>query len=367
MSQVPRNDSRLPALDLLRFMAALAVTLYHYVSCYPLPADEAQPAVAAISAVTRYGYLGVDLFFMISGFVILWSSIHRDGLSFAIGRISRLYPSFWVSLALTILCIYLFADATPRVEVPQLDARTILANMTMVPAVFDAPLIEGVYWTLEIEIRFYALIFLLLLFRQMPHVEMYLHGWLALSIVALFVPMPWVIDYLCIKPYGAFFVAGALFYLVYSRGVTASRIVGLAISAVACAYISIGQRGGFITADTLSAIVVPCLIVIFFATFAMLAVRKDRLPVPGFAYALGALTYPLYLTHAMMGYITYEMLRPRLGLGLTLFVITVLALVMAWIITATVDIPARKPLANLLYRCARTVGLFKASPRASLP
>jgi hypothetical protein len=75
----------------------------------------------------------------------------------------------------------------------------------------------------------------------------------------------------------------------------------------------------------------------------------------------------LYLTHATIGILVYALLRPKLGVAIALFVITTLALVIAWIITITVDIPARKPLTNLLYRWARVFGLYKATPRESLP
>jgi peptidoglycan/LPS O-acetylase OafA/YrhL len=368
MPQVAANDSRLPALDLLRFVAALAVTLYHYVTCYPSDADAAQLGIATVSAVTRYGYLGVDLFFMISGFVILWSSLGRDATSFAIGRISRLYPSFWVSLALTIFWIQLLGSSVPQIETAPLDAATIAANATMMPTLFDAPRIEDIYWTLEIEIRFYALIFLILLLRQMAHIELFLYSWLAISIGSLVTDPPWIVHYVFLKPYGAFFVAGGLFYLLYARGVTASRVIGLAIAAATCAYVSIVQRGGFITADSESAFAVPILVVLFFGLFAFMCLRKAKPASSALFYRLGALTYPLYLTHAMMGVLLYEVLLPKIGAVAALVAITAIALTVAWAIAFAVDVPARKPFANLLFRWARALRLVpKATPRASTP
>lgn len=359
MSPPNRND-RVPALDLLRFIAAVAVTLYHFVSCYPVGADTAIPAIAGVSAVTRYGYLGVDLFFMISGFVILWSSINRDALGFAIGRFSRLYPAFWASVALTILATHLLSGAA-GVTTPRLDLRTIAANATMMPAIFKAPMIEGVYWTLEIEIRFYALIFLMLLVRQMRHVEIALYAWLAVSWLMLLTPMPWIVEYAFLQHYGPFFIGGALFYLGFSRGFNAARVAGLIISAAACTYVSIGQRSQFITADGESAIVVPCLVLLFFGAFAALAILRERLRVPRSAYALGELTYPLYLTHATVGYLVYHILRPKIGVVSAVLVISALAAVLAWLVSVAVDKPARKPVADLLYRGARLFGLARAA------
>jgi peptidoglycan/LPS O-acetylase OafA/YrhL len=341
--------TRLPALDLMRFGAAMAVVLYHYISGYAK--TDAGPLLSAVSSVTRYGYLGVDLFFMISGFVILWSTQGRDATGFVISRISRLYPSFWVGLLFTIILAYLLAGTLP-------DVRTVVANATMIPAPLGSPLIDGVYWTLEVEIRFYALIFLLLLTRQMPRVELWLYGWLAVSITCLLIDMPWVIKYVALQPYGAFFVAGCLFYLVHSKGVTASRAIALVVSAATCVYVSHTQRSGFITADTSSAVVVPSVIIAFFGVFALLIRSTANFR---FASGLGALTYPLYLTHATMGMLVYRLVLPSLGVAAALIIITALALAVAWLIAVLVDIPARKPFANLLSRAAATVTLQRVT------
>jgi len=353
-----QDPTRIPELDLLRFIAAAGVTLYHYITCFPIPGHVQGTVVESLSALTRYGYMGVDLFFMISGFVILWSSINRDPLGFAISRISRLYPAFWISLAITSLCVFLIAEAVPHVEVPPLDKWTLAANATMIPATLNAPLIEGVYWTLEVEIRFYALIMALLIFRQMRRVEGFLYGWLALSIVGAFVQLPWIVRFVILQPYGPFFVAGCLFYLVLSRGRTLPRLVALATAALACMFVAHSQREGFITPDPVSAIVVPGLVLLFFATFVALTFRK-RTPVSGRFARLGAITYPLYLVHGLIGYLIYEILHPHVGVGAALLIITAVIISLSWLITVLVDIPARKPFAAFLYRVAAALRLVK--------
>ncbi len=348
-------NERLPALDLLRFTAAVAVMLYHYVSSYPSAEDASQPGLIALSAVTRYGYLGVELFFMISGFVILWSSFGRGPTAFVISRISRLYPSYWVGMAFTMLCILLLADAVPSVGVVELTPRTIAANATMLPAVFNAPLIEGVYWTLEIEIRFYALIFLLLIVRQLPRVELWLWIWLAVCTITLFHDTPWIVEYLALDPYGPFFIAGCFFYLIFSDRATSGRVVALVLCALICALESRSHRSDFISPDRISGFVVPGLTIAFFGVFGLITTIKSGLWIrASVARQLGELTYPLYLTHATMGMLVYELLRPKTGIAAALIVILILALLVAWVISTTVDIPARKPFTALLQRLAYT-------------
>ena len=363
--------ARLPALDLLRFSAAIAVTLYHYATCYPAPADAALAPIAAVSAVTRYGYLGVDLFFMISGFVILWSALGRTAVDFVVSRASRLYPAFWASIAFTALCVIVLGGMLPGYQGPPLDARTLVANATMLPTMLGATRIEDVYWTLEIEVRFYALIFLLLVLRQMRFVELWLYAWLAASVAGLFIEMPWIIKFAGLMPYGPFFVAGGLFYLTYSRGLAWHRLLGLAACAAACVYISIGQRSQFVTPDAISGWVVPALVLGFFGLFAWLVLRPRSAATArstragNLSFQLGELTYSLYLTHATFGLLVYQLLRPQLGVAAALAVITVLALLVAWAMTAAIDRPARKPLSRLLYRLAATLRLHK--PAATVP
>ncbi|HMN42979.1 MAG TPA: acyltransferase [Povalibacter sp.] len=368
--QTSKSDAiRLPELDLLRFIAAFAVTLYHYVSSYVSATDLERSGLAGLSAMTRYGYLGVDLFFIISGFVILWSSLGRGPVQFVISRVSRLYPSFWVGMALTAICIALLSPLAPDVDTAPLDLRTLAANATMVPSIFDARLIDGVYWTLEIEIRFYALIFLLLALRQMSRVEWWLYAWLAIAIAARLFHLPWIVDYFVLDPYGPFFAAGCLFYVLMSRGFSIARLLSLLVAAGASMWVSVTQRSQFITPDALSAWVVPILVATFFAAFAFIAIhrRDSTTGASPIASQLGALTYPLYLVHAIVGKLVYEALAPVLGVPARLTLICVLALGVAYVIAVTVDVPGRRALQRLLQQLVHRIGLAQPTSKANSP
>src|SRR3954469_15820990 len=169
------HPQRVPALDLLRFLAAFGVMLYHYVSHRPR-GDGGLPLMAT---VTQQGYLGVDVFFMISGFVILWSAHGRSGTGFARARILRLYPEFWLAMLITTLALFALSGPGHHIDILQL-----LGNATMVPQYVGVQMIDGVYWTLAVEIKFYVLVFLLIVSRQIARLELALYGWLVLTAIA---------------------------------------------------------------------------------------------------------------------------------------------------------------------------------------
>ncbi|WP_067584001.1 acyltransferase family protein [Endozoicomonas ascidiicola] len=143
---------RVVALDIVRFFAALSVVLYHLVS---RPESDAFPL---LSEVTQYGYLGVSLFFMISGFVIVFSAMNRSAMAFALSRLMRLYPTLWVGVAFTVFVTWMFADSSYSFS-------HVMSNLTLLQNTLGFDDIDGIYWTLKAELKFYLCIFLLIQFK----------------------------------------------------------------------------------------------------------------------------------------------------------------------------------------------------------
>jgi peptidoglycan/LPS O-acetylase OafA/YrhL len=85
---------RVEALDLLRLFAVLAVVLYHYGFRGAAADGFTTASLTDLTPIAKYGYLGVQLFFVISGFVIAYSAEGRTASGFAIARIARIYPGF---------------------------------------------------------------------------------------------------------------------------------------------------------------------------------------------------------------------------------------------------------------------------------
>ena len=132
---------RLAEIDALRGVAALAVVLFHYTTRFvELYAPAATPSFAV-----PLGHYGVNLFFIISGFVIFMTLARTQrSMDFVVSRFSRLFPAYWAAIAITYAITSQFG--LPGKEVSAMQA---LANVFMVHGVFRVPHVDGVYWTLE--------------------------------------------------------------------------------------------------------------------------------------------------------------------------------------------------------------------------
>ncbi len=340
-----KTRERFPELDLLRFLAACAVMLFHYT--WRGPAQHVWPAsFPMLGQIFRYGDLGVNVFFILSGFVILLTAYDKNALSFSIARFIRLYPAYWICLTLTTIAILLAGNSAPR-----LTPHQYLANLTMAHSYFGVRDVSGVYWTLAIELKFYFLIFVILAFRQARRIRYWLGLWLAASIFLSFQAPHGVARFFLFPEWSSYFIAGATFFLIYRHGPSFYKLFllivcyGLSI----CYATDLLPLGGPTLSFQLSSSVLVSLVTAFYLVFLWIALRprsaaSSKQPetsnhpaiAPGrgsrFLCLLGLITYPLYLIHQDIGYILLHSAPPKLNQYLVLGTVCCAAIGLAWLI-----------------------------------
>lgn len=327
------NKVRYYELDLLRFFAAIAVVLFHFLF-RGQEGGYIPVSFEPLDAYAQYGYLGVNLFFMISGFVILLSAMNRSATQFVISRVTRLYPAFWVSVSLTALVIVFFGG-----ELFQITGSQYLINLSMLANFLGVDNIDGVYWTLYIELKFYAIIFLILLFKKIEKIEIVLSGWIILLLFSLLFPLPRIINALVFPEWAPYFISGAGFYLLKTKGKSTLRLLILLLSfclSLNMAIVGIVELNSDYNtqASPLVAVFVVCL---FHFIFSLMIFDKLSWFRSHWAIKIGALTYPLYLIHQNIGFIIFtqfgEVINKYLLLGITISIL----LIASWFIHTKVE------------------------------
>ncbi|MDO7867338.1 acyltransferase family protein [Nocardioides jiangxiensis] len=302
--------SRLRGLDGLRFLAAAVVVGYHYTGIdrdyWGRPPSAVFPT---LNHVTRYGYLGVELFFVISGFVILMTAWGRPLPGFVASRVARLYPAYWVAVGLTVLLQLVWAGGR------QLGWFDNAMNLTMVQEGFGIDSVQGAFWTLWVELKFYLLAALVLLVGFTPRrVLAFAILWPVLS--QTFRLAGWTfLENLFIAEFAPYFGVGMLLFLIHREGGTLLRWLGVAVTGLLCVeqtvrHAPLATRGVGVEISPVACAVV---VVAMIASVWLVADGPLRHLDWRWLSVVGALTYPLYLVHGQFGFAVIDTLHGRLG------------------------------------------------------
>jgi peptidoglycan/LPS O-acetylase OafA/YrhL len=315
------SSTRLAELDALRGIAALAVVLFHYTIRY----DQLYGHAFQSPHLFYFGHLGVHLFFIISGFVIFWTlSRTKHALDFVVSRFSRLYPCYWVALILTFCVVHFFS--LPGREVSMNDA---LLNIPMIQSYFFIPYVDEVYWSLNVEMTFYAWIFLAYITQQFKRIEWYL---IVFIIVEVFfhryetlAGYPRIAKLLMLN-HGYLFAAGICFFKVWQKKASTSTYVALMVSFI-CIWIYLPLENAVVVAG--------CYVVFAF----MVLNRLKFLNIKPLTF-LGSISYPLYLLHQNIGYVLLNLgYQYQLHPFLAIFMVCSLMIIAATIVTFYIEKP----------------------------
>ncbi|MCD6064168.1 MAG: hypothetical protein K0R82_2079, partial [Flavipsychrobacter sp.] len=224
MQRTGKQENRIKELDALRGIAAIFVVLFHFTLHRP-------EAPSGFSL----GVTGVDLFFIISGFVILMT-LEKTGhwKDFVVSRFSRLYPGYWTCVTITAIAIA--AHSIYHNKDLGNFGVLYLGNMTMLQKYLRIADMDGPYWTMIVEMLFYMLMLSIFLLRKLDMIEPIFA--LALPAIGLysldifhvrFPQLSWILGggFPLINHFPLFF-SGILFYKIKVNGLSTTRLALLA-------------------------------------------------------------------------------------------------------------------------------------------
>ena len=287
------EKNRIIGLDALRGLAAGSVLLHHQAQYYDVLYGGRTPLPINLGA----GHYGVELFFIISGFVILMTIERKKTVrSFVASRFTRLMPAFLAALAiasvLLILCPLPPPFATPTFW-------QFVANLTMAPMLFGQNVIDLPYWTLTYEMVFYIYMAICLRFGLLRSIE-----WAGLALMAaglLFratgdVQLHHRTSIVLLAYYSNFFLIGICLYRITVQQARPITYIALILSIAMS-----GLGGGERAFDSPGWLYLP-LTVAFTALVWHATHRPARWLVWPPLVFLGQISYPLYLVHVVVGY-----------------------------------------------------------------
>ena len=344
------NSNRLPELDAFRGVAVLLVVIFHLTIFNPN---------INVSHFFKFGMTGVELFFMISGFVIFMTISHaQSGRDFWISRFSRLYPIYWFCLSLTTILL-IIENLKSHTETIATIFYRYLVNFSMIQFYFNVQNMDGPYWSLMIELLFYLLLYLIyklkLLAYTIPVLLLFVIFQSFVTISEHIIPGNTFTQYVFagekyfqLAYYLPLFLAGIVFYhlMFINRKKWLYMVLIICFLAQILEYDHISvcffllPRLQFIT-----------IIAVYFTMFTLFAIQKIQYIAIQPLIFLGRISYSLYLFHQ---FILLHFLLPFLNISchipyiISSLIALIIVVFIAWLNTRYVDEPLRKKVRVLL-------------------
>lgn len=356
---------RLRALDGLRFVAALSVAIFHLLAVagrgvgsvgadiWGRPAKEVFGG--PLFTLASYGWVGVPLFFIISGFVISLSSWGRTPSQFAISRLVRLFPAYWFCVVLTSAVVLAYPVLFHRLSI--FDS---LVNLTMWQRSLDVADVDNVYATLLVEIKFY-LLFTVMVWIGLTYRRaiIFCALWSIGAIVAA-ESKSTLLSVILVPGNSQYFIAGIAFFLMYRFGqnILLWGIVGFSwIIAMNYHQGNLWQKGVGQPYWPAAVLITLCFVAVGLLAMGHLSWLRWR----GLT-TLGATTYPLYLLHYVIGTTLIYLVNQKLDLPPLVLLGTVLVLFTfgAWLVHRLIERPFAPRFKRALTRGAESIRLRSA-------
>lgn len=342
-----------PVVDIVRCAAASLVAVFHLGCTWwhgvrQLLVELDFPRIVGNDHLFFFGFVGVEIFFVISGYVIAMSCIGRTPREFVIGRAIRLMPALWLATLVGAILLFIAGG-----NVSQLLMRSV-GSALLFPA---GPYIDPVVWTLVIEVMFYGMIWLLLLVTGRD-VERWLPVFAAVLATASAVNLGLEINgiklgnlmpQLLLLRHGGLFALGIMIW-AYSSGrarPNAMTVVALASCAMEL-YVIVGERN--LEAGTRFSFLIPLAIWAVAIAFVWYGATHTRPAASRAVRTAGLMTYPIYLTHQTVGGAAAAFAINALGIPLVpAIVIGLIAVALtSWVIVGWIEPGVRVQFQRLL-------------------
>ncbi|MEZ8341244.1 acyltransferase family protein [Vibrio cyclitrophicus] len=298
---------RITAIDGMRGGAVLAVVFFHFLSEFPRRYGMVE------FEFFRVGQYGVQLFFVISGFVIFMSLEKNNFRKFIISRISRLYPAYWIGCSLTFITISLYPIG---VDLSFID---FIINLTMLQAFFGVEHVDGSYWTLTYELVFYFYAITIFISKNNTLKKCLLILFLQLLYgisVHFNIPFYRPVEAFLLLQFFNLFICGILFYEYHKNNITLTCSVFLNVLIVFIQFLIFRGESALV------------LVFIIFIFYGVLFERLKFLSHPIILH-FGGLSYSLYILHQYIGYAVILKVNKLIG---SQFIATCCALLLTYIL-----------------------------------
>ncbi len=362
------ESKRIAALDGFRTIAILLVLGFHFFTLFVPPFTQSNyyPYGAKYSAVApfKFGYLGVHFFFMISGFVIFMTLKKCSSYkSFLLKRFTRLWPALTVCSIITFLFVMIvdhskqFSGFHSRVQyfIPSL-TFTEPRMWTRFFHFKTMDYIDGVYWSLICEVKFYLLIGLLYFFNKahffrnwMIYVSVMFILYVLLITGSGFIPASfsqnalYYFRLIFFPQYLIFFTLGIYFFMVFN-GKKPKTVFEVLIALMLTVQLWLLQNG-------MEDIVIG-LFIMLFITF-LFRPRWLKPLASRYVTIVGLISYPIYLLHEKIGVILitrFSTFFNRDHYVLAVIPTMIIILGLSYLVHRTIELPANSFLKKLVLR-----------------
>ncbi len=285
------QKSKLELIQGLRFLAAILVVFFHIHMHYR------ETEVSLMGDFFRLGSNGVDIFFVLSGFIIFYTlkGTSNTPLRFILKRSFRILPSYWLLLLLPTIALQIlgFSDKHPELmETPSLIQAILLTpNHQQI----------GPSWTLSYELFFYLIVFISLIFRSYGKL-MFLLFLLPLLTLIQIIPDIEGLSFFQ-NPISLEFLMGIIVFKL-SEQQTLPKVqsyIILGISTTLFIVNGLYSKFAFVNIPVLCDRAIQFGIPSLGIVYSLICIeRNSKVRLPSWILTLGAASYSLYLTHAFV-------------------------------------------------------------------